>query len=64
MVSKGERFEDVDGRIWLVRIIGYPTLPSGEPARDADRVVLVAEDDEQSKLIPIESLKAPWWRKV
>ena len=63
-VSKGERFEDVGGRIWRVRIIGYPTLPSGEPGGDADRVVLVAEDDEESKLVPIESLKAPWWRKI
>jgi len=63
-VSKGERFEDVGGRIWLVRIISYPTLPSGEPAREPDQVVLVAEEDEESKLIPIDRLTSPWWKKV
>ena len=60
-VKKGNRFKDTGGRIWLIRIIAYPSKQSGERVREPDRVVLIAENSEENELVSIADLKPPLW---
>ena len=63
-VKKGDRFKDIGGRIWFVRIIAYPSQQSGEMVSEPDRVVLIAEDNEDNELVSIADLKPPLWGKI
>lgn len=63
-VKKGDRFKDIGGRLWSVRIIAYPSTQSGETVNEPDRVVLIAEDNEENELVSIPDLKPPLWGKI
>ena len=63
-VKKGDRFKDIGGRIWFVRIIAFPSKQSGETVSEPDRVVLIAEDNEENELVSIADLKPPLWGKI